>query len=69
MNLIPAPWEADPKSIKAVMEAWNSNREFQTADIMSGYGRTTTKAELEAMGKAHGITIRYAKLTKVVYIP
>jgi hypothetical protein len=69
MNLIPAPWETDPKSKVAVLEAWNGNREFHTADIMFGYGRTTTKRELEAIGEAHGITIRYAKQTKVVYIP
>ncbi len=69
MNLIPAPWEIDPKSAKAVLEAWNGNREFHTADIMSGYGRTTTKSELEALGMAHGITIRYARQMKVVYIP
>ena len=69
MNLIPAPWETDPKSKVAVLEAWKNNREFMTADIMTGYGRTTTRLELEAMGKAHGITIRYAKQTKVIYIP
>ena len=69
MNLIPAPWEIDPKTKAAVLEAWNGNREFHTADIINGYGRTTTKAELVAMGKSHGVTIRYAKQTKVVYIP
>lgn len=68
MTLIPRPG-TDYKSKAAVLEAWNADKDFHTADIMSGYGHATTKRELVAMGKAHGIQIRYSNLTKVIYIP
>ena len=67
MNLIPLP-SRDYKSRAAVMLAWNENKDFHTADIVSGYGHATNRRDLVAMGRAHGITIRYAKLTKVLYI-
>ena len=67
MNLVPLAGH-DYSSKAAVLEAWNANKDFHTADIVSGYGHATNKRDLLAMGRAHGITIRYAKLTKVLYI-
>jgi hypothetical protein len=68
MTLIPFPGR-DYKNKKDLMTDWEANKDFHTADIITGYGRATNKRELEALGMAHGITIRYAKLMKVIYIP
>ena len=67
MNLIPR--YTDYKSKAQVLEAWNNNRDFETADIMTGYGLVTNKADLEEQGLAHKIQIRYDRLTKAIYIP
>jgi hypothetical protein len=67
MTLVPLP-SRDYTSKAQVMEAWNTNKDFHTADIMSGYGHATNKADLERMGKSHGVSIRYARQTKVIYI-
>ena len=67
MNLIPR--YTDYKTKAQVLEAWNGNRDFETADIISGYGLVTNKADLEESGKGHGIQIRYDRLTKAIYIP
>ena len=68
MNLIPAPG-TDYTSKAKLMAALDDGAEFLTADIMSGYGHWTTKRELVALGQFRNITIRYAKLSKVIYIP
>ena len=68
MTLVPLP-SRDYTSKAQVMEAWNGNKDFHTADIMSGYGHATNKADLERMGKSHGVSIRYARQTKVIYLP
>lgn len=67
MILIPIPGR-DYKSKTALLEDWNANKDFHTADIMSGYGRATNKRELEAMGQARGIQFRYGKLAKTFYL-
>lgn len=68
MILIPIPGR-DYKSKTALLEDWNNNKDFHTADIMSGYGIATNKEELEAMGQARGIQFRYGNLAKTFYLP
>lgn len=67
MILIPANGR-DYKSKSALLEDWKANKDFQTADIMSGYGRATNREELEDLGLDRGIQFRYAKLAKTFYL-
>lgn len=66
MNLIPLPGR-DYKSKAEVLEAWNSNKDFHTADIMSGYGLATNKVELAEEGQKL-VQIRYKRLTSVLVV-
>jgi hypothetical protein len=59
----------DYKSKKEVLDAWENNHDFETADIMSGYGQVTSRQDLEEMGQARGIQFRYSKLEKTFYLP
>ena len=66
VNLIPLPGR-DYKSKAEVLEAWNSDKDFHTADIMSGYGLATKKSELVHLGNKL-IQVRYKNLTNVVLV-
>jgi len=66
MNLVPLPGR-DYKSKAEVLEAWNSDKDFHTADIMSGYGIATSKSELAKLGNKL-IQIRYKNLASVLVV-
>lgn len=68
VHLIPAPWEPTINSVKALMEALKSGREFKVSDVLSKWGgATTTNKEMQERGVTHA-QIRYGKnLEKVWY--
>jgi len=65
MTLTPA-YGRDYKSIKAVKNDWLANKDFVIADIFSGnHGKYVNRKQLP---KGATVSIRYAKLTKVVIL-
>lgn len=68
VHLIPAPWEPTINSVKDLMEALKSGREFKVADALSKWGgATTTNKEMQERDVTHA-QIRYGKnLEKVWY--
>lgn len=67
VNLIPAPWEPTINSVKALMLALKSGREFVVADILSQWGgSTTTNKELQEQDITHA-QIRYGKNLEKVW--
>jgi len=66
MTLTPA-YGRDYKTKKEVLEAWNTDKDFQVADLFSGRsGSYTNRADLVGMNHKGFITIRYSRLTKVL---
>ena len=65
ITVIPA-YGSDYKSVKAVREAFDSNRDFAIVDFFSGaYGRYINKADLNI---GDSLRVRYAKQTKVCIV-
>lgn len=67
MILIPLPGR-DYKSKAEVLEAWNANADFHTADIVTGYGLATNKDEIAELGVNMSIQIRYKNLTNAIVV-
>ncbi len=67
MTLLPA-YSRDYKSKKEVLEAFDSNKDFQIADIMHpNVGGYVTKEELVAAGEK-SVNIRYKACTQVCVV-
>jgi len=66
MTLTPA-YGRDYKSKAEVTAAWDSGKDFQIASVGPYMGAYVTKRELA--GKEKEVSIRYARLSKVVIIP
>lgn len=67
MTLVPA-YGRDYKSRKEVVEALTAGKDFECADVFSGYcGSMCNLQDLNTQG-IRTVTIRYAKLTKVIMV-
>lgn len=67
MTLTPA-YGRDYKSVKEVKAAWDANQDFVVADLFSGGGTYTNKADLLREGNVGSVTIRYKQLRSVTVI-
>lgn len=65
MTLSPA-YGRDYKSREAVLEAWNSNKDFMVESPPNA-GRYTSKKECQKL-KVRAVTLRYDKKQKSVYL-
>ena len=65
VTLVPS-YGRDYTSKKAVLEAWNSGKDFTINNIMHEYdGKQTSIKDIEALGS---VNIRYDKLRKVIVL-
>lgn len=69
LTLTPA-YGRDYKSKKAVIEDWNSGKDFVIANMFHpDDGRYCNKEDIVKDGKENSVSIRYKRLTQICVIP
>jgi hypothetical protein len=67
MTVVPA-YGRDYKTKNAVMEAWNSNRDFLVSDFFDKYDGKPINLEDALKAGVRTVNIRYCHLTKLAVI-
>jgi len=68
MTLVPA-YGRDYTSKRAVLAAWNANRDFLVADLFSQWdGKPVNRADLERTTGPQQVQIRYKRLKRIAVV-